>query len=203
MGTIEAASAPVPMIYRVISLSIFSGPSSLSQPTKAAIKDTFLMAMDSLSLSMERLIIEAEISRTSLERLEQTLSLLHEIVLREDASIQLSQSEVLSELWTKLGKNDRKLRGFAKNLMLLKSVGGYRKRALAHVAATLQTLGALSADMEELRSRVAAPDVVGDRVPVGVHMRSIKAGLERLKEGQVKAKERENETMREVFGIEN
>lgn len=203
MGTIEAASAPVPMIYRVISLSIFSGPSSLSQPTKAAIKDTFLMAMDSLSLSMERLIIEAEISRTSLERLEQTLSLLHEIVLREDASIQLSQSEVLSELWTKLGKNDRKLRGFAKNLMLLKSVGGYRKRALAHVAATLQTLGALSADMEELRSRVAAPDVVGDRVPVGVHMKSIKAGLERLKEGQAKAKERENETMREVFGIEN
>lgn len=176
---------------------------SLANPTKDAIKETFLMSMDSLSTSMERLIIEAQVSLANLDKLEQHLTLLHEVVLREDTSIHLAKDEMLSELWTKLGGNNRKLRGMDNHLILLRGVGGYRKRALAHVVATLQTLGALSADMEELRSRVAAPDIVGDKIPVEVHVRSIQGGLERLKDGQMRAREREDETIRRVLGIGN
>lgn len=159
------------------------------------------MAMESLSNVMERLVLEAEASHASLERLEYILSSLHEIVLREDTSIQLSKSEVLSELWTKLGGNNRKLQGIDRHSFLLKGVGGYRNRALVHVVSTLQTLGALAADMDELRSRVAAPDIVQDKVPVEVHMSSIKVGLERLKEGQVRARKREEEMTQRVLEI--
>jgi hypothetical protein len=199
LSTIEAASAPVPMLSRV--LSPFSV--SLSNPTKEAVTETFLMSMNSLSTSMERLIVEAQISLANLDKLEEHLASLHEIVTREDSSIKLVRSEVLSELWTKLGGNNRKLRGIDNHLILLRGIGGYRQRALAHVVATLQTLGSLSADMEELRSRVAAPDIVGDKIPVEVHMRSIKSGLERLKAGQVRARDREEEIIRRVIGTGN
>ena len=42
---------------------------------------------------------------------------------------------------------------------LARTAERYRRRALAHLAATLQTLSTLDADMEELRAKVAAPEI--------------------------------------------
>ena len=40
-------------------------------------------------------------------------------------------------------------------------------KALDHGAATLETIDALDADVEELRTRAAAPDIiVGDKIPI-------------------------------------
>ena len=198
LTTIEAASTPRSLASRVM------GPFSSSftrNPTKDAVMETFISSMETLSEAMKRCILEAQISLANLDRLEQHLSLLHEIVTREDVAVNLAKSEVLSELWSVLGGNRRRLRGIDNHLILLRGIGGYRKRALAHVVATLQTLGALSADMEELRSRVAAPDIVGDRIPVEVHVKSIRGGLDRLKDGQMRARDREDETIRRVMGI--
>ena len=88
------------------------------------------------------------------------------------------------------------------HLFLLSSVGEYRKRALAHVSAALQTLQGMSEDMEDLRERVAAPELVGERIPVEVHMRSIRAGLARLQADRERTKEREEEAVRRILGIE-
>ena len=89
------------------------------------------------------------------------------------------------------------------HLYVLRNIGQYRTRALAHVAAAMSTLQSMSEDMEDLRERVAAPELVGDRIPVEVHMRSIKAGLDRLSEKRYQVKEREQATIKEILGSED
>jgi hypothetical protein len=104
-------------------------------------------------------------------------------------------------LWTKFGKNKDAIRDTDRRLNLLKDLGDYRKQAQAHVVAALQTLNSMSEDMEDLRERVAAPELVDGRIPLHVHIESIQSGLQRLQEGRVRAKEREEEVMRKVLGL--
>jgi hypothetical protein len=172
-----------------------------SPSTNDIVTRTFTQAMDVLSGSMQRLIIEAEVSLANLGRLEEQLTTLHEIVSREDSSMSSAKSELLAQLWTILGGNRPELRRYDDHLQLLKGLDKYRKSALVHVVSALQTLQAMSEDMEDLRERVAAPELTVGKIPVEVHMKSIKSGLERLKEGRLKAKKREEEAIRRVLSI--
>jgi hypothetical protein len=178
-------------------------PFTARRPANEIVTQTFTEAMDVLSASMRRLVVEAEVSLTNLDKLEERLTMLHELVSREDSSLSSAKSELLSELWTKVGGNRRTLRGYDEHLVLLKNLGEYRKRALVHVVTALQTLQAMSEDMEDLRERVAAPELVGSSIPVEVHMKSIQSGLERLKQGRIKAQEREAEAVRRVLAIDS
>jgi hypothetical protein len=49
---------------------------------------------------------------------------------------------------------------------------------------------------------VAAPDIVSDKIPIEVHIKSIKAGVERLKEGQLRASLKQGETIARILEIE-
>ncbi|KAI0044174.1 hypothetical protein FA95DRAFT_1562541 [Auriscalpium vulgare] len=169
--------------------------------TKAVVTETFNDAMNALSANMRRLVLEAEVSLADLDRLEERLGSLHEIVSREDSTLSSEQADLLANLWTILGGNRKELRGFENHRDLLKNIGSYRKRALAHVVAALQTLQGMSEDMEDLRERVAAPELVGERIPVEVHMKSIRSGLDRLQERRIKAQERQEEIVSRVMGI--
>ena len=160
------------------------------------------MSMDNIASHMVRLREEAETSMSYLLRLEEHLMVLHEITHRNNKDLTMEQEGVLAELWTRLGGNRRKLRGMNLNLDLLKNVDKYRKKALAHISATLQTLHTLDVDMEELRSRVATPNIVGDKIPIGVHIKSIKAGIERLKEGQLRATLKQGESVTQILEID-
>jgi len=176
-------------------------PWSTSKTTKEVVTETFTEAMNVLSNNMERLIIEAEINLANLNELEERLSTLHELVSREDSSLSSAKSELLAELWTILGGNKKTLRGYEKNLFLLQGLGEHRQQALVHVVAALQTLQSMSADMEDLRERVTTPGLVGSAIPVEVHMKSIKNGLERLKEGRIKAKSLGEDVRRKFLAI--
>jgi hypothetical protein len=134
-----------------------------NKPVNEVVRRTFTEAMNVLSSSMERLILEAQLSLSNLDKLEERLSTLHELVSREDSSLSSAKSDLLSELWTKLGGNKRQLRGYDKHLFLLKNLSVYRKKALVHVVAALSTLQGMSEDMEDLRERVATPEIVGSR----------------------------------------
>ncbi|KAG6821323.1 hypothetical protein H0H93_000184 [Arthromyces matolae] len=151
-------------------------PWAAQKPTYDVVIRTFDEAMGVLSTSLERLILEAEVNLANLERLEERLSTLHDIVSREDVTISNAKSELLAELWTILGGNRGKLRNFDSHLVLLKNLSSYRKKALAHVVAALQTLKGMSHDMEDIRERVAAPELLGPRIPIEVHIKSIKTG---------------------------
>lgn len=171
--------------------------------TTEVITKTFNDAMNVLSAQMERVVLEAEVSLANLDRLEQRLITLHELVQRENYHISAERSELLAELWTIVGGNKRKVRNMDGHLFLLRNIGQYRTRALAHVAAAMQTLLSMSEDMEDLRERVAAPELVGDSIPAEVHMKSIKAGLDRLTEKRYQVREREEATIRQILGGED
>ncbi|KAI0359705.1 hypothetical protein OH77DRAFT_1471382 [Trametes cingulata] len=175
-----------------------------SQParTQDVIIQAFRDSLDVHATEMRRLILELEVSEANLERLDMHLVTLHELCTRENMTLSAAREDLLAQLWTILGGNRGRLRGMDHNLDLLKDLGEYRKRAAAHVAAAKQTLQAMSEDMEDLRERVAAPDIVGDRIPIEVHMKSIQSGLERLKEDRIKAREREEQLLNRILGVE-
>jgi len=198
LQSIESARRTEPSSWSLSSLAPWK---SKPKDTDDIVRETFEEAMNVLSNNMERLIIEAEANLQNLDDLEERLESLHELVSREDLVMTSANEEFLAELWTKLGGNKKKRRNFDSHLALLKDLGSYRKQALAHVVAALQTLRAMSEDMEDMRERVAAPELMGESVPVEVHMKSIEMGLQRLREGRLKAKRMDEDAMRRVMAI--
>jgi hypothetical protein len=156
--------------------------------------------MNALSANMRRLVLEAEVSISDLNKLEEHLKSIHEVVSREDSSLSTAKTELLAQLWTILGGNQNQLKGMDEHLALLRGVSGYRDRALAHVVAALHMLETMAEDMEELRERVAAPELVGDAIPIDVHMKSLRSGLERLKERRTGAKQLEEQIVNRILG---
>ena len=156
--------------------------------------------MNALSANMRRLVLEAEVSISDLNKLEEHLKSIHEVVSREDSSLSTAKTELLAKLWTILGGNQDQLKGMDEHLALLRGVSGYRDRALAHVVAALHMLETMAEDMEELRERVAAPELVGDAIPIDVHMKSLRSGLERLKGRRTGAKQLEEQIVNRILG---
>ncbi|EAU85678.1 hypothetical protein CC1G_10950 [Coprinopsis cinerea okayama7 len=166
------------------------------------VKETFSQAMDVLSTHMERLLLETEARYNELKKLEEKLDALHELVQRENTTIATDKEELLALLWTKLGGHRKQMRSFERHLKLLKELTTYRKQAYAHISAALHHLQAMNQEADDIRERVAAPDLMGTMVEPEVHMKSIQMGLERLKESRVRAKKLEEEAARRVFGLD-
>jgi len=184
------------------SLSVRSLVPFLPKTSPDVVLKTFTETMNVLSSSIERLIVEAEVQRANLERLEEHLAVIHELVSREDSNISAARAELLAYLWTHLGGHQKEMRSFDDHLKLLKGLADYRKKALIHVVSALQTLHALSDDMEDIRERVTGPQLVGGHIPLDVHMKSISIGLERLQQSRINAAKREEDTVKKVLGIE-
>ena len=127
---------------------------------------------------------------------------LHEVTHRDARNLKV-QREAADQFFEWLGFkiriNPDATRKIDLDLDLLKNVENYKRKALAHVTVILETLHTLDADMEELRARMAAPDIVGDKIPLEVHIMNIKAGVDRLKEGQVKANLRYGENVAKLL----
>ena len=196
LQTIEASKSPPSLISRVLPFSLFSGI-----PTKEVAVEIFLISMDNIHNHLVNLREEAEISMDHLMRLEEHLKVLHEIVARDDGDLRWERDKVLSSLWTKLGGNRNKKRRIRNNLNILGSVDSYRRKALAHVVATLEILRVLDAGIEDLRIRVATPNIVGDKIPLEVQIKSIKAGVDRLKEVQTVASLKQGQKLNRMLEI--
>ncbi|KAH6909167.1 hypothetical protein BKA70DRAFT_1277683 [Coprinopsis sp. MPI-PUGE-AT-0042] len=164
--------------------------------------ETFEGAMDVLSSQLERLMVVAEASSHDLGKLEETLTTLQDIVQRENGTVVADKDELLQQLWTKLGGNRKGLRSFERHLKLLKELATYKKQAQAHVVAALHTLQGMSQEMEDIRERVAAPDLAAPQIEPEVHMKSIQMGLERLKESRVRARELDRKATNKILGMD-
>lgn len=197
LNAIEATDSK----YSAFSLGRLLPFGQSESAAKQVVKRTFTEAMDTLSANMQRLVLEAEVSISDLNKLEEHLTSIHEIVAREDTSISVARGELLAQLWTILGGNREELSKMEEHRALLTGVGGYRDRALAHVVAALHMLETMAEDMEELRERVAAPRLVGETIPIDVHMKSLRSGLERLKGRRAGAKKIEEEIVNRVLGM--
>jgi hypothetical protein len=197
MRTVEDADKNVESPYSIAALAPFRTAPTMQD----VIMDAFSSAMEAFSRAIQRLILEAEICLRNLNMLEEDLSAIREAVIQEDAFITAEKSLLLEALWTKLGGNRRTLRGYEQHANLLMDVNDYRKQAQIHIMAVLQILYSMSEDMEDLRERAAAPELVDERIPIQVHIQSIQSGLQRLQEGRVRAKEKEEEVMRKALGF--
>lgn len=173
---------------------------SREQQTEEVIAEVFDSAMNSLSVNMERLILEAERSLHDLNDLEGQLAALHEIIVREDSFLLSAKSDLTENLWTRLGGNRKSLKSLDYHLALLEELGSYREEALVHVISTVQTLQALSEEMEDMRERVATPNLIGAAVPVEVHINSIQTGLGRMRNGRMQARRLAEEALGRVLG---
>ena len=198
LKSIESARANEPSSWSYAALVPWAPK---RKATDEVVRETFDEAMNTLSKNLERLILEAEANEKNLNDLEERLATLHELVAREDSSISSAKSDLLADLWTKLGGNRRQLRNFNSHLGLLKDLGEYRQQARVHVTVALQTLRGMSGDMDDMRERAAAPDLLGPSIPVEVHLKSIEMGLERLKQGRIRARRLEEEAVMRILAI--
>ncbi|KAI0671878.1 hypothetical protein C8Q78DRAFT_1153506 [Trametes maxima] len=196
LHTIEAARNEPKSILQVIWPF-----APVEEVPKGVVIQAFRDSMDVHATEMKRLVLELSVSEANLERLDMHLSTLHDLCTRENITLNAERDELLAQLWTILGGNGKRVRGMDRHLELLRDLSAYRRRAAAHVAVAKQTLLVMSQDIEDLRERVAAPDIVGDRIPAEVHMKSIRSGLERLKDDRIKAREREELLMGKVLDM--
>ena len=193
MATIESAHKKAPSrLLQAVS------PFNLGPSAEEIIAEAFTLAMDESERAIEKLILEAEVSWQNLEQLDADIGTLHEMITREDKYTTVERDKLLGELWTRLGGNRKAVRDNGDRLALLNDLGNYRKQAVAHVKAALRALHTMSDDLEVLRERVAAPGLLEGKLPLHVHMESIRSGLERLQEGRTTSRGRgiDEETIR-------
>jgi len=196
LRSIESARKEELSAWSLSPLALWRPP---SKRRNKVVRETFQEAMDTMSSNLERIIVEAEANHQNLEKLEGHLAVMHELLSREERDVSLDKSKVLADLWTMLGGNGDQLRNFERNLALLRDLTSYREEALAHVVAALHTLKVMSEDMEDMRDRVAAPELTGSSIPVEVHMRSIAVGLARLQQGRMMAQRMDGDAMQRAM----
>ena len=165
------------------------------QFTESALVDQYIQHSRTVEDEISLLVQEAQALLSVLLNMEDRLDLIHDLAVRDNVKAQGSKEEVLSELWTLLGGNSKKLGKLDSQLKLLKQVNTYRQSALAHVSGTLVKLQAMSHDLEDLRERMGGVEMV----PLSVHIENIELGVERLEQGRVKARELESEVMRRTL----
>ena len=163
--------------------------------TESALLDQYIKHTEIIEEEIRKLIDEAQALLMVLNSLEDRLEVIHGIVTRDGIHANAQREEILSELWTMVGGNKGKLTKTQRQLALLGQVGMYRKSAYGHVAGTILKLQQIGAGLEDLRERVATPELLRDRVdiPLSVHIENIQRGVERLEEGRQNARKTENE----------
>ena len=151
-------------------------------------EDSFQLATRALVLQMSVVTAEAAKTMTTLGILEEHLSRIQSLCVEESQSTGTAHTKILSELWTKLGGNQDKLLGLERRISVLQNVDGYRRLAIAHVAATMQTLMAVEEELSQLVQRLNTPGIAGNDIPIEVHVASIHLGVQRLKEEKLRVR---------------
>lgn len=149
-------------------------------------------------------IAEAQGLELLLGNLDERLDVIGEISSRDGVAAAASREELLAYLWTRLGGNRADVARLEQHLGLLRSVKQYQSQAWQHVAATLLKLQAVSAQLEDLRERVAAPEVAGAGagadMPLEFHIENVRLGVERLEDARGANREKQGEMYRKLIG---
>lgn len=151
----------------------------------ATLTRTFQASMDTFSSQISRLLLSATVAATSLDRLEEHLSIAHELCIQEAIATAFAKDDLLWRLWSVLGGNRSQRRDLENRASVLKEVQRYRAVAVAYVAAAMHTLTAVDAELTELRERLIASEVSVQELPVEVHVASIQGGLYRLQKEKI------------------
>lgn len=147
----------------------------------------YIRHANAIEEQIDSLIIEAQALLMLLQSLDERLDLIDTIASRDGATAKLNRDDLLAQLWTWVGGNRSSMKKNTEQLTLLKNVKIYLKAAFEHVSITVLALQKIGLGLEDLRERLAAPDVgrsdssiSGEDTPLSVHIESIELALERL-----------------------
>jgi hypothetical protein len=168
-------------------------------PTRNALVVIFAEAAAHMQKKLLDLIIQAEHTEGTLDRLEGHLKVVNEVAQRDIRDVEIDKDNLpgLVKLWTKLGGHNDRYKEFTSHLDLLGDIGVYRNQARDRVHQTIEQLQKLVAELEVLRSDVAKPALVKDEtIPLEMHLQSIRNGVKNLAAFRRKAIEQEQESSR-------
>ncbi len=155
---------------------------------KETATDTFRRSMSVLSSEVARVMLEANVVLARLDALEEKLYNIRTICEQELVVTKAALDELLSQLWTFFGRNKTQLHDLSHQAEILANVEWYRAISVSHVVATTETLSTVEAELSELRDKLSAPELVGDAIPLEVHVASIERSARRINEERLKVR---------------
>lgn len=163
-------------------LDVFAPFRSEGPLTQDVLFDQYIRHTSAIEEQIHQLIQEAQALLVILQNLDDRLDVIAGIAMRDGIRAQGNKDDLFAYLWTKLGGNRASVAKLNAQLAILKDVGSYRRMAWAHVSGTIIKLQEIEANLEDLRERVARPELVGvgKDLPLEVHVREILMGVERL-----------------------
>lgn len=169
--------------------------------TESVLLDQYIQHTRLVEEELFKLISEAQALLGVLTNLDDRLDVIQGITTRDGHHTSAMKDEVLSQLWSIVGGNQKKIKNMDRQLSLLQQVGIYRKNAMAHVTGAILKLQAIGAGLEDLRERVGAPELLRDRteIPLSVHIENIQLGVARLEEGRLHSRKVEDEQVRKTL----
>ncbi|GAB7356061.1 hypothetical protein MBLNU459_g6678t1 [Dothideomycetes sp. NU459] len=189
-------------ISRLVSnLNILAPFQPPQRVTQDLLFEQYLRHTSAIEEQISSLIFEAQALLRVLDNLDERLDVIADIATRDGIKAQGNKDELFAMLWTKLGGNRGSVNKLDAQLAILKDVSGYRKMAWAHVAGTVVKLQAIAANLEDLRERVAMPDVLGLRhdLPLEMHIREIGMGVDRLESVREEGRRIEGQRVRSIL----
>lgn len=169
--------------------------------TNEVVLQTFHEAIYVLEQHLRRLILEAEVSELAIKSLDERMDNLRGILEREapTKAIETVETETLEVLWFVAQHHSSRVIRHERDEELLKNLRAYAREASVHISTALKFLRETSAEMEDVRDRVAKPSLMGRSVPVEIHLQSISVGLERMELRRIGARNAEEEEIRRVM----
>jgi hypothetical protein len=218
---IKRESQHRPFLYRLLTPTSFFRSSShyySDEPddarTRARVAETFNKAAEVLESNLRLLVADGETIFASLTQLTEQHKPIYDEIVREVVDIKKEEAVVLSSLWTKVGGNAAQRKNFRENAELLALIGSYEEQARGYVESTVLELDRMTADLENLRRRVAEPLLIsgssngkgGKRgrdddiasIPLSVHLDAIEGAVERLVRKRAQRREKEGNWLKKI-----
>ena len=148
---------------------------------------------------LKKLIVSADSLLLLLNNLEHHLLLIHEITVQEVTSLPREYADVLGSLWTLLGGNRAQISEYGDNLRLLQQVEDYRLTAQSYVMSALYSLEKLNEELDEVRDRVAEPELSGQGVIIHL-VHNIRKGVDSLMHARAAAVPQEERAIQDMLG---
>lgn len=169
--------------------------------SERVVLDKYVEHTSLVSDKIGNLIVEAQAVLRTLSKAEDHLGIIYDFVTRTQKSVQSRKDEILWTLWTLVGANTRHLHNLNSQLFLLRQVDSQRAGAVKQVSELIVELEKIQAGLDDLRDRVAEPELARGRVevPLSVHIETINKGVERLEVARTRIRAIENDRIREVL----
>lgn len=173
--------------------------------------DTYIEHAGKVSDKIAQLIVEAQDVLRTLERTDDSLSSIHDFVVRTHDAVKLRKDDTFWTLWTLIGANRRQMHNLDAQLRLLRLVGTQRSDAVRMVTELKEDLERIQHQLDDLRQRVVEPEIAvigsgvlqqqqgGGGIPLAAHIDRINMGVERLEAARSRIRAIENDRIREVL----